>query len=282
MKHASLVLSIILLSVCLGTVHADDQRQPELVRLQELDPPENGSHACLSGDGLSIVWEVGGKVWMANRKNADSLFEKKAEVSYGRHPYLSDDGLELFTVARKADGGQGDSLFVATRPSVEATFSRPREIAELNRQSSPKSPSLSADGLSLYFTRTGTDGKSPEFAASTRPARDGKWSTPKVIRLNRSGVTGALTWMSMTDDGSLLLCSQEPAPGPDGNMFVWTKQDNGTYSNPKLITIDGLVSLAGRAPRYVAATKELYFTKVVDRGKFELWVVRNFDLNENQ
>lgn len=232
MKHVPLFLSLALLSLSHGTVYGDDQRQPELVRLQELDPPENGSHACLSGDGVSIVWEVGGKVWMANRKNADSLFENKAEVSYGRHPYLSDDGLELFTIARRADGGQGDSLFVATRPSIEAAFSRPREIVELNRQSSPKSPSLSADGLSLYFTRTGTDGKSPEFAVATRPSRDGVWSTPKILRMNRNGVTGALTWMSMTDGGTLLLCSLEPAPGPDGNLFVWTKQTMEPTPNP--------------------------------------------------
>lgn len=279
MKHVSLFVSLALLSLALIPAYADDQRTPQLVRLQELEPPANGSHACVSGDGLSIVWEIGGKVWKAERKNADSLFENKAEVSYGRHPYLSDDGLELFTVARRADGGQGDSLYVATRPNVEAAFSRPREIAELNRQNSPKSPSLSADGLLLYFTRTGTDGKSPEFVVAARPSKDGKWSAPKVVRMNRSGISGALTWMSMTDGGTLLLCSQEPAPGPDGNLFVWTKQDDGTYAKPQLIRIDGLAPLAGRAPRYISSTKELYFTKVVDRGKFELWVVRDIDLN---
>jgi len=282
MKHVSLFLSLALLPLALVPAYADDPQKPQLVRLQELDPPANGSHACVSGDGLSIVWEVGGKVWKAERKNADSLFENKAEVSYGRHPYLSDDGLELFTVARRADGGQGDSLYVAIRPNVDAAFSRPREIVELNRQTSPKSPSLSADGLSLYFTRTGTDGKSPEFVVSTRPSKEDRWSTTKVVRMNRSGISGALTWMSTNKDGSVLICSHEPAPGPDGNLFAWTKQDNGTYTEPQLIKIDGLVPLVGRAPRYVSATKELYFTKVVDRGKFELWVVRDFDLGQRQ
>lgn len=277
MKHVSLLLSSALLSLCLGTVYGDDQRMPQLVRLQEL--PANGSHACLSSDGKSIVWETGGKVWEAERKNSDSLFENKKEVCYGRHPYLSDDGLELFTVSRRADGGQGDSLYVATRPSVDAAFSRPREIAELNRQTSPKSPSLSTDGLSLYFNRIGTDGKSPEFVVATRPSKEGRWSTPKIIRMNRNGISGALTWMSTIKDGSVLLCSQEPASGPDGNLYVWTKQGNGTFANPQLIRIDGLIPLVGRAPRYVSATKELYFTKVIARGKFELWVLRDFDLN---
>lgn len=258
-------------------IFADDQLQPQLVRLQELDPPENGSYACLSGDGLLILWEVGGRIWMAQRESAESLFEHKKEVSYGRHPFLSTDGLELFSLTRRADGGQGESLHVATRSSVDAAFSRPREITELSREASPKSPSISSDGLSLYFNRMGRDGKTPEFVVSTRTSTNASWLTPKVLRVNRNGITGAFTWVS-TDDGSWLLCSQEPSSGPDGNIYVWTKNDNGTYSDAQLIRIDGLVPLIGRAPRYVAATKELYFTKVVDRGKFELWVVRDFDL----
>jgi hypothetical protein len=254
--------------------------QPQLIRLQELDPPPNGCHAGVSGNGLTVFWEVSGRVLMAQRRNADSLFENQAEVSCGRHPYLSGDGLELFTVSKRADGGQGDSLYVATRPSVDATFSRPRELVELNRQASPKSPWLSSDDLSLYFTRTGPDGKSPEFVVATRLSKNVGWTTPKPIQMNRNGISGALTWMSLADDERLLLCTEEPAPGPGGSLFVWTKQESGEYANRQLIKIDSLAPLMGRAPRYVSATRELYFTKVVDRGKFELWVVRDLDLND--
>jgi hypothetical protein len=63
-------------------------------------------------------------------------------------PTLSED--ELTIIYNNPNIGGWD-IYIATRPSRDSAFSNSRSLSELNTASIESSPSLSPDGLSLYF-----------------------------------------------------------------------------------------------------------------------------------
>lgn len=66
-----------------------------------------------------------------------------------------------------------------------------------------------------------------------------------------------------------------------GNLMVWSRRAATTpFGAPQNIEIDGIPPLLGRCPRYVAATRELFFSRAApEDGKpnwLGIWVVKNF------
>jgi Tol biopolymer transport system component len=76
------------------------------------------------------------------------------------HPSLSSDGLTMYMQGPVDKDRWG--LYRATRPRLGAPWSKPVELAELNHPEAPRgdmSPSLSADGRTLYFVSDRPGGK---------------------------------------------------------------------------------------------------------------------------
>src|SRR5690606_29760527 len=64
--------------------------------------------------------------------------------------FLSDDGLTLWLNRAPLDGNA--DLFRAARPSLDAPFSEPEPLEDLNTDADERDPWLSPDGTQLYFT----------------------------------------------------------------------------------------------------------------------------------
>lgn len=64
-------------------------------------------------------------------------------------PYLSRDGLTLWFAGDRADGGR--AIYFATRASIWDNFGSPEALLVTRGPSVPGSPSLSGDGLHLYY-----------------------------------------------------------------------------------------------------------------------------------
>ncbi len=86
---------------------------------------------------------------------------------------LSRDGLELY-IASTRDGGDGDTsenIWVARRATVSDPWSEPVKLdASINTSGREISPSLSPDGLELYFGRWYTD-----VWVARRTSKDAPW-----------------------------------------------------------------------------------------------------------
>jgi Tol biopolymer transport system component len=180
----------------------------------------------IAADGLSVYFgsdRSGGvgdvDLWIATRASTSEAFGAPKDLGPGinsqsvdDHPNISEDGLALYFTSSRA-GGSGDAdLWVATRPVMDEPFGSPVSLGPtVNSPSYDGEPSISADGLTLYFAsdRTGGIGArdiwvaarsspSPPFA----PAKD-------IGRIVNSGSNDATPDVS-SDGGTLLFLSDRP------------------------------------------------------------------------
>lgn len=252
-----------------------DGPAPELIEVRELNP---GSYPWLSEDGLTVHWERSDMIWTATRADAQSYFADKKEILPGRQPTLTADGLQIVFLGRGGDG-KSESLFVAKRENLRQPFRRGIAVRELADQPEPKSPSLSPDGLTLWFSRGGT-----EIVACVRKDKASPWSKPKPLPVVNSGISGFLYWPYLDEGGLTMYCANAGGGAllrGGGNLMVFSRATaSKPFAAPRAIEVDGLPPLVGRSPRYVAATRELFFTRAVpENGKpnwIGIWVVKNF------
>ncbi len=95
-------------------------------------------------------------------------------------PNLTGDGLTLF-YASKAPGGSGDlDLWKVTRPTSSSAWSTPVNIGPtVNSSAGDTDPTLSPDGLSLYFASNRSGGSGGyDLWMATRPSLDAPFGAP--------------------------------------------------------------------------------------------------------
>lgn len=91
------------------------------------------------------------------------------------------DGLELYFVSNRGPNGDYD-IYRATRATRTDPFGAPALVTELSTSTSEDDPFLTADGLELWFNRSG------QILRSTRVDRSSPWQAPQpVASLDASG-----------------------------------------------------------------------------------------------
>ncbi len=151
-------------------------------------------HPSISGDGLELYFmsrRPGGvgdwDIWVARRETIHDPWTEPTNAgptvnSSGEDwaPCISADGLELYFEANRP-GGYGDTdILVASRKMIDEPWGYPVNLGPtLNSSSRDGGPSISSDGLELYFksTRPGGYG-SEDLWVTKRPAKDEPWGNP--------------------------------------------------------------------------------------------------------
>jgi serine/threonine protein kinase/Tol biopolymer transport system component len=141
---------------------------------------------------------------------------------------ISGDELSLFFSSNRAPGGyQAFHLWVATRPSKDEAWGTPVHLgADLNSEQNQWTPCLSADGLSLYFSKGWYTG---DLWVARRNGLGEPWGVPESLGPAVNG-PGWNMGPSISADGlELFFCSTRPGGygGPD--LYV-TKR--ATISEP--------------------------------------------------
>ena len=132
-------------------------------------------------------------------------------------PWISADGLSLY-FASVRPGGSGDfDLWVATRASMADDWSIPANLgATVNSSAKEWFPCISADGLTLYFTRglTGSD-----IWVTIRNTIEDAWNPPlKLAPPVNSSATDA--WPNISQDGCTLYFGSNRSGGY-GDYDIW-------------------------------------------------------------
>jgi hypothetical protein len=160
---------------------------PSLVN--ELDTTQYESAPTLTEDALDILFVrnpgTEGDVYEATRTDIAQPFTGITVLATlnssadETDPFMSADGLRLvFSSARVASY----DLYETTRPDRTSAFGAPTPIAELNTASDDLSPTLSADGLEMFFSsnRPGGPGGFDVYSAH-RPAIDQPFGTAQLV-----------------------------------------------------------------------------------------------------
>jgi hypothetical protein len=266
---------------------------PRLQSVAELNTTSNDAYPWLTPDGRTIYFtrelavEKQPGIYRATRPDVNSPFGPPEFVCSDRHAVLSADQRCMVALGGRyrADAG----LFQKCRDSDTAAFEPLSLIEELKKQPNPKSPWLTADGLTLIFQRADVAGGYPgspknasgsEFVICRRTSPNGTWSDPQRLPIQDDALyTAPLTWPMLTEDGLTLFFCIGGTRLSSELAYATRAKVGQPFHNARKILVDGK-PLTGRAPRYIGATRELFFDR--DSGSDatpenrDLWVLKNF------
>lgn len=252
-----------------------------------------GSHegsAEISADGKALYFDAldrpgglgGWDIWMSRAKAPHRDFSPAiplpAPVNAGSNetgPCLSDDGLTFYFASNRL-GGSGDfDLWVTTRKTTKDPWGEPVNLGPaVNSRYYDNHPSISADGLTLYFDsrRPGTSNWSAcnDIYVTRRATINDAWGKPEPLAVN----TGGYDYSPDIARDGLTLYYDSPLAGRDlwvsrraASDEAWKK---GVPLGPPFNTpgIDTDPSISANGPR-------LYFVsnRPGGQGGFDLWVM---------
>ncbi|MHC4629281.1 MAG: hypothetical protein ACYTDV_20060, partial [Planctomycetota bacterium] len=202
-----------------------------------LGPNVNTSSAdatsSISADGLTLYFSCrrsGGygkdDLWIVTRETVDDEWGAAMNLgptinssSLDWSPSISADGLELFMHSDRPSSYGGDELWVARRETINDEWGSPENLGPaVNSPSLDATPSISADGLLLFFQSNRPDGYGGvvDIWFTTRATKDSPWAEAMNIgpSINSSGWEGN---PSISADGSTLYFASWGSGGYGGN-----------------------------------------------------------------
>jgi hypothetical protein len=188
---------------------------------------------CLSADGLSLFFastRLGGlggyDLWVSTRQTinddwgpAENLGPLVNSPDEDVSPAVSPNGLELYFTSFRVDGQGGADIWVAKRQTITDPWGPPDNLGPLiNSATDEVTPSLSEDGLALYFT-SGQENGEPQSSlyVTQRDTTDTSWSAP--VLLDPAINSEACQWNpTVSHDGLLLFFTDywNSAARPEG------------------------------------------------------------------
>lgn len=245
--------------------------------VSEINTSLDDAYAWVSPDGLKIYFtredrkqEQTPHTYRASRTSVDASFDKPVVVNSLRQAVLSDDGLTM--VGHVGDPGL-EQLLQTDRLRTADDFPPPTIIASLSARRGAKSPWLSEDGLTLYFQDKASGGMT---VACRRASRQMDWPQPGLLASidDQFYSGGPRTWLSFSQGGLILFFCKGGTR--DSQVFCATRaSQQEAFESPQQVLVDG-APLIGRAPRYVASTRELYISSTSEKGDFDLLVLKDF------
>lgn len=183
----------------------------------------------LSFDGLTLYYsstaQTGGDIYRATRTSRYGTFGTPvhvAELASAQEDWMSctraDDIEIFFTSQRTGGGGGGYDIWRAERPSPSAPFNPPVPVTELNTSAADYSPSLTLDGLRVYFS-------------SSRPGGSGSidiWTATRPNWLSPFGTATPVTELN-TSNGD-----RDPRISPDNLVMFFTSDRPGGAGGPDI------------------------------------------------
>jgi Tol biopolymer transport system component len=169
-----------------------------------------------------------GDIWITTRATTSDSWGEPVNLgtvintaSHDCAPCLSADGLILFFDSKRTGGYGSADLWYSTRKTIDDQWGTPVNLGPIvNSAHLDREPSISADGLWLYFSDWGSD-------QPPRPGGVGRgdlWQAPiiPIVDLNADGIVDSVDMVIMVDhwgtDNSL--CDIGPMPWGDGIVDV--------------------------------------------------------------
>ncbi|MBL7143734.1 MAG: PD40 domain-containing protein [Phycisphaerae bacterium] len=155
---------------------------------------------CISADGLELYFEAnrdgnygGVDIWVAVRKTKDEPWGDPVNLGptvnssvSDADPSVSADGLELYFRSNRSGGYGYTDLWVSKRPTKDEPWGSPVNLGPtVNGPDDDRGPSISADGLTLFFDSdrlNGTRGWDWDIWMTSRKTKDSTWGEP--VRLD--------------------------------------------------------------------------------------------------
>lgn len=160
--------------------------------LGEVDPAISPDELTLYFASLCPGGLGGGDLWMVTRAAREdpwsepvNLGEKVNSSAGDWGPKIAPDGLSLYFYSNRSGGKGGSDIWMTTRTAVDAPWQNAVNLGTpINGSAADLDPSISADGLTLYFDRAQTT-----LYEARRSSTTVSWTTAQVVAssLNSAG-----------------------------------------------------------------------------------------------
>jgi hypothetical protein len=179
----------------------------------------------------SITGAANGEIWRATRTTPYGAFGSPVQLTELSSPQeewapcTRLDELEIFFTSAR---GGGYDLYRATRMAPTGPFNAPVPVTELNTGSTEYSPSLTLNGLQIYFTsdRPGGSG-STDIWTAMRPDWNSPFGTPvPVTELNTTTVDRD----PRISSDNLVMFFTSTRTGGSGSIDLWMASRTSTSS----------------------------------------------------
>jgi len=214
--------------------------------------------------------------------NAINLGPVVNTVLWTWDPHISPDGLSLYfnTEQKRPDGTWYYDIWVTTRNTTEDMWGQPDEI-EINTDAFEGAPSLSADGLEMYFVsdRPGGSG-SVDIWVTERKTKDSPWGA--AVNLGPTvNCAAAENGPSISADGLELYFSEaiwsspSPRTGGMGSSDIWVtkrKTKDSPWGTPANLGPTVNTSAGEASPSISKDGLTLYFMSKRGYGSPDIWV----------
>ena len=198
----------------------------------------NEKGPSISADGLTLYFRSArsgtqgpGDLWVTTRSSTHDKWGDPENLgatinSWGQddEPDISADGLELYFYSQLGAASDAD-LWVARRDTNSDIWSQPVNLGSMvNSSQHDWDPSISADGLELYFNsdRPGGSGNS-DLWVTTRATKEDPWSEPVNLGPTVNSLVNDAS-PEISDEGLMLFfVSARPGGYSDADIWVTTR-----------------------------------------------------------
>jgi len=178
-------------------------------------------------------------------------------------------GTELVGYFQSArDGGAGGvDIYSASRPSIGDTWTNVTDVAAVNGAGGDNDPSISADQLTLYFSR------SSDLYRATRASTSAAFGAPVALAAINSAESDFAPYL--TDDGAALYFSSGRASDAGvAELYATQPLADGGFAAPTAVAGTGLTTGDNR---FAAVTNDqlvMYFAsnRAGGQGGFDVWM----------
>lgn len=185
-------------------------------------------------------------------------------------PRLTADELELFF---KSDQGMNVNIYTAQRSTTSRPFDAPIALTKVNTAADDGNPSLSSDGLMLFFESNRVSGEGYHLYVSVRTSRVGEFSAPsEVANVNSAAVTDYDAQPFVTADGQELWFISTRTGGLGGFDIYRAVWSGSNFANAAAITALNS-NVNDHLPTLSADKLTIYFASDRSGGKggFDIW-----------
>jgi Tol biopolymer transport system component len=187
--------------------------------------------------GGSGNWDI----WVSTRTTTSEAWEEPVNLGpsvntthWEFSQSISADDLTLYFMSDRPGGSGAADIWITTRATTSDPWDAPVNLGStVNSSSEEWSPSISADGLELYFAseRPGEYGGGDIYVA-TRATTSDPWDTPVNLEIVNSRTND--TAPSISADGRMLFF-QSTRSGGSGSFDIWVttrETTNAEWSAP--------------------------------------------------
>jgi len=265
-----------------------------------LEPAINSQYAegspTISPDGIELIFvsdRPGGyggfDMWLTRRAKTNDPWGTPVNLGETINSSFNDgggsmsaDGRSLYFASNRPGGSGSEDIWVSRRAGKNDPWSTPENLGPIvNDSSFDFRPSISADGLSLYFDSTRPGGLgSADIWVTTRDTENDDWDSPINLgpTVNSSSVEGAVCISA--DNLVLFFISDRPGGYGRADIWVtWRQTTHDLWGTP--VNLGPTVNTSSRegSPGISVDGLELYFDDVGlpvwDKvSGFDLWQVK--------